>query len=156
MGKADRYSAFVWFVFSLLASYQSYRLGMGSLHQPGPGFVFFWTAIIVAMLSLAVVIKSFVEKTGEERKEERVFAMKGVRKVTLVVTALLLYALLIERVGFVILTFLLLIFLLKAIEKKPWLLTLLVGVTVTAVSYLLFEVALQSQLPKGLLGRLGF
>jgi putative tricarboxylic transport membrane protein len=156
MSKADRYSASVWFVLCVFVSYLSYKLGMGSLHEPGPGFVFFWTAIIVAVLSLAVVVKSFKKKLGENEGEERLLNMRGTKKVVLVLIALLLYALLFEMVGFVILTFLLLVFLLKAIEKKTWLLTLLVGISVTAASYLVFETALQSQLPKGLLGPIGF
>lgn len=156
MSKADRFSASVWFIFSLLVSYFSYKLGMGSLHQPGPGFVFFWTAIIVAMLSLAVVVMSFVEKSKKEEKEGHIFRIAGVKKVALVVMALLLYTLFMELAGFIIITLLLLVFLLRVIEKKTWLLALSVGVTVTTLSYLVFETVLQCQLPKGLLEHIGF
>jgi putative tricarboxylic transport membrane protein len=156
MSKADRYSASVWFLLSVFVSYQAHKLGMGSLYEPGPGFVFFWTAIIVALLSLAVVIKSFAERSREEEKEGPSLTKTGVKKVVLVLIALFLYALLLEWVGFIVVTLLLLVYLLWAIEKKPWSLTLLVGVALTAAAYLVFETALQSQLPKGLLGRLGF
>jgi putative tricarboxylic transport membrane protein len=155
MSKADRYSAFVWFIFSVLASHQSYKLGMGSLHQPGPGFVFFWTATIVALLSLAVVLRSFVEKPEEEGKN-RLPGSVGAKKALFVLIALFLYALLLERVGFVLVTFLLLLFLLRTIEKKPWWLSLLAGVAITAATYFVFETALQSQLPKGLLEYMRF
>ena len=156
MNKADRFSASVWFIFSLFVSYFSYKLGMGSLRQPGPGFVFFWTAIIVAMLSLAVVVMSFVEKPKKEEKEGHIFRIVGVKKVALVVIALLLYTLFMESAGFIIMTLLLLVFLLRVIEKKTWLLALSVGVTVTTLSYLVFETVLQCQLPKGLLEYIGF
>jgi putative tricarboxylic transport membrane protein len=129
---------------------------MGSLHEPGPGFVFFWTAVVVGLLSLGVVAQSFVGKAVEEENEGRIFTKAGARKVALVVIALFLYALLLEWVGFVIVTLLLMVFLLRVIEKKPWWLTLLTAVTITVVAYLVFEMALQSNLPKGLLEHLGF
>ena len=156
MSRADRYSASVWFLLSVFVSYQSYKLGMGSLHEPGPGFVFFWTAVIVALLSLAVVVQSFIGKTGEKEKEEAVWMKEGGRKVGLALIALFLYAVLFEWVGFVIVTLLLMVFFLRVIEKKPWWLTLLTGVTITVAAYLVFEAALQSNLPKGLLEHLGF
>jgi putative tricarboxylic transport membrane protein len=156
MSRADRYSASFWFLLSVFVSYQSYKLGMGSLHEPGPGFVFFWTAVIVGLLSLAVVVQSFIEKAGDEENEGRIFTKGGARKVILVIIALFLYALLLERLGFVIMTLLLMLFLLRVIEKKPWRLALLTGITITIVAYLVFEMALQSNLPKGLLEHVGF
>lgn len=156
MSRVDRYSASVWLLLSVFVSYQSYKLGMGSLHEPGPGFVFFWTAVIVGLLSLAVVVQSFVGKPGEKEKEEAVLMKAGAGKVILVLIALFLYALLLEWVGFIIVTLLLMVFLLRVIEKKPWWLTLLTGVTITVAAYLVFETALQSNLPKGLLEHLGF
>jgi hypothetical protein len=42
------------------------------------------------------------------------------------------------------------------IEKKGWPFAVLVSLIVTALSYLIFEMALQSQLPKGLLEFLSF
>lgn len=154
MSKTDQLSGSVWFVFSLFSCYLSYKLGLGSLYQPGPGFVFFWTAIVVAVLSLIVVVKSFTEEPTEEKKVH--FTASGVRKTVFVLLALFLYGLLLEWAGFIVMTLLLLIFLLRAIEKKTWLFTLLMSLTTTALSYLLFETALQSQLPKGLLEYLRF
>jgi putative tricarboxylic transport membrane protein len=129
---------------------------MGSLHEPGPGFVFFWTAVVVGLLSLAVVVQSFVGKAVEGENEGRIFTKAGARKVIFVIIALFLYALLLEWVGFLIMTLLLLVFLLKAIEKKSWFFTLLAGVTITIMAYLIFETALESHLPKGFLEYMGF
>jgi putative tricarboxylic transport membrane protein len=143
MSRVDRYSASAWFLLSVFVSYQSYKLGMGSLRVPGPGFVFFWTAVIVG-------------KPGEKEKEGAVLMKAGAGKVIRVLIALFLFALLLEWVGFVIVTLLLMVFLLRVIEKKPWWLTLLTGVTITVAAYLVFETALQSNLPKGMLEHLGF
>jgi len=56
-----------------------------------------------------------------------------------------------ETVGFILMTLVLFIYLLGVIEKKKWVFTIFVSVIVTVIAYLVFEVWLQSQLPKGLL-----
>jgi putative tricarboxylic transport membrane protein len=155
MGKADKISGFFWLLFSLFVSYESYRLGLGSVHQPGPGFFFFWTGIAVALLSVVVILRSFGTQAPEEEKEGPT-GKRTTTKVILVLVALFLYAILMERLGFVIVTLLLFCFLLGVIEKKKWWFAILVSLAVTVLAYLLFEVGLQSQLPKGLLDFLRF
>jgi len=154
MAKADRLSGLFWCFFSIFISYESYRLGLGTVYQPGPGFLFFWTGIVVALLALVVVVKSFM--AGPEEAQERLFTKGSVAKVVYVLLALFLYAVLIEPIGFIIVTLLLFLFLLGVIEKKGWLYTCLMSILVTGLAYLVFETALQSQLPKGLLEFLRF
>ena len=155
MGKADRISGFFWFIFSIFGAYQSYKLGLGTLHQPGPGFLFFWTGTLLAILSLVVILISFGKPPPSEEKESSL-GKWNVSKVVFVLSSLFLYALLIEHLGFLIVTLLLFLFLLGVIEKKRWSYTILVSLVVTAMSYLLFEVGLQSQLPRGILDFLRF
>lgn len=155
MGKVDRISGAFWFLFSLFISYQSYKLGLGSVRQPGPGFLFFWTGIVMAILSLVVISTSF-KKQSIEGFRKSVLVGSNIAKLLLVLASLLLYALLIEWLGFLIVTLLLFIFLLRVIEKKKTWFAVLVGLAVTISSYLLFELGLQSQLPKGLLEFLRF
>jgi len=155
MGKADRISGLFWFIFSVFGAYQSYQLGLGTLHQPGPGFLFFWTGTLVAVLSLAVIVRSFGKPPRIEGKESSL-GKWNVSKVVLVLASLFLYALLLEHLGFLIVTLLLFLLILGVIEKKRGSYTLLVSLIVTAASYLLFEVGLQSQLPKGILDFLRF
>jgi len=155
MGKADRISGFFWFIFSVFGAYQSYKLGLGTLHQPGPGFLFFWTGTLVAILSLIVISRSFRKPSLVEERESS-FGKWNISKVAFVLSSLFLYALLMEHLGFLIVTLLLFLFLLGVIEKKSWSYTTLVSLVVTAMSYLLFEVGLRSQLPKGILDFLRF
>jgi putative tricarboxylic transport membrane protein len=136
-------------------SYESYKLGLGTLHQPGPGSLFFWTGIVTAILSLIVVLMSFKKPSPEEAKEP-IFGKGNVAKIVLVLISLFLYAFLMEWLGFLIVTLLFFIFLLGVIEKKRWSFAVLVSLIVTAMSYLVFETGLQSQLPKGLLEFLRF
>lgn len=154
MGKVDRISGTFWFLFSVFVGYHSYRLGLGTLRMPGPGFLFFWTAIFIAVLSLIDMGRSLKE-AGEGAKEGTA-GRSNVTKVVLVLLSLFLYVVLIERLGFVLVTLLLFLFLLAVIERKKWSFAVVVSVIVTALSYLVFEAALKSQLPKGLLDSLQF
>jgi putative tricarboxylic transport membrane protein len=150
MGKADRASGCFWFFFSLFGIYQSYKLGLGTLHQPGSGFLFFWTGALVAILSLVVIIRSYRELSPAEAKEAG-FGKWNVGKTALVLVALFVYTALLDVLGFLIVTFLLFVFLLGIVEKKKWIFAVSVSLVVTVLAYLLFETGLQSELPKGLL-----
>ncbi len=156
MGKSDRVSGSFWFLFCLFIVYQSYKLGLGNLYEPGPGFLFFWTGIVVALMALVVVVQSFRAQPEEEAAGEAPTEKRSATKVILVLVALFAYAGLMEYLGFFIVTLLLFIFLLGIIEKKRWWFAVAVSVAVTLFAYLLFETALQSQLPKGILESLRF
>jgi len=155
MGKSDRVSGSFWFLFCLFIIYESYRLGLGNVYQPGPGFLFFWTGIVVAIMSLIVVLQSFSSQADEEAREAPT-GKRAAIKVILVLVSLFVYAALMEYLGFFIVTLLLFMFLLGVIEKKKWWFAVVVSVAVTLFSYLIFETALQSQLPKGILSSLRF
>jgi putative tricarboxylic transport membrane protein len=155
MGTADLISGVFWLLFSVFISIESYRLGLGNLHQPGPGFIFFWTAVAMGVLSIVVFVRAWARKKTRE-PESPIFGKENILKIILVLVSLFLYAFFMETLGFIPITLLLFIFLLGMIEKKKWGLTIFASVVVTGISYLLFEIWLKSQLPKGLLEFLRF
>ena len=73
-------------------------------------------------------------------------------KVLFVLIALVLYGCLMNFLGFLIVTFLLMAFLLRFIEPHPW--KSVIGWTLVGSvgSYLVFEVWMKLRLPKGFLG----
>ena len=154
MSKADRISGIFVLLFGCFMGYQSYRSGLGTLHKPGPGFLFFWTSIILVGLSLVVIIRAFVQKEGEQLSIFGPF--KEYWKAILVMVFSALYALFMEPIGFIPVTLAFFLVVLGVIEKKSWVYTILVSLAVTVAAYLLFEVWLKSQLPKGLLESLRF
>ena len=155
MGKADRISGVFWLCFSILMIIQSYRLGLGKVNHPGPGFLFFWVNIVLGIMSLVVLFKAWAGKK-KEGAQPAIFEGQKMLKIIFVLLALFIYVLLIETVGFIPMTFLVFVFLLGIIEKKKWFFTVFVSVVVTVISYLIFEVWLQCMLPRGLLVSLRF
>jgi putative tricarboxylic transport membrane protein len=155
MGKADRISGLFWMLFAVVVCVEAYRMGLGTLRRPGPGLLFFWAGVLLASLSLILQVQAWMAK-GKAVVAERHFAGRNLGKIFLVLAAAFLYVFLMEKLGFIIMTLLLFLFLLGIVEKRGWPLTILVSAAVTAGAYLLFEIALQSQLPKGFLEFLRF
>jgi putative tricarboxylic transport membrane protein len=152
VGKADRISGAFWFVFGVFVTLESYRMGLGTLRRPGPGFLFFWAGILMAILSLIVLSRAWADSRREALPTKAIFGPIDIRKILLVSASVFLYAFFMERLGFIPVTLLLLLFLLGVIERKGITFSVFVSVVVTAAAYLIFEILLHSQLPKGFLG----
>ncbi|MGA2465922.1 MAG: tripartite tricarboxylate transporter TctB family protein [Thermodesulfobacteriota bacterium] len=153
--RLDLISGFFWFSFSILAALGSYQLNLGSWQKPGSGFLPFGAACLLGIFSFIIFLQAlWTEKRiakGEAWPEP-----KGWPKAVLVLCTLLGYALCLERVGFIIATFLLLCLLLKTIEPQTWPKTIIFSFFGSLLSYLIFQTFLKAQLPAGLLAGLGF
>ncbi|HEY6368775.1 MAG TPA: tripartite tricarboxylate transporter TctB family protein, partial [Candidatus Binatia bacterium] len=91
-------SALFWIALGILVCYEATRLGLGSVTEPGSGFIFFWLGLILVILSLAALAESL--RSSEEIVQET-REMNWI-KITLVLLSLLLYAFFLERLGFVL------------------------------------------------------
>jgi putative tricarboxylic transport membrane protein len=150
MGKAEQISGIFWMTFGAVIAFESWRLGLGSLRQPGPGFLNFWAGLGLAGMALADLIQTRAVSKGEQPGKPAA-RDQNTRKILPFLVSVFLYAALMETLGFILVTFLLFLFLLGVIERKHWRFTIPVSIAVTAVSYLIFEVWLMSQLPRGIL-----
>jgi putative tricarboxylic transport membrane protein len=140
--------ALFWVALGILVCYGATQLGLGSVTEPGPGFIFFWSGLILVILSLMALAESL--GSSEEIAEET-GAMNWV-KIGLVLLSLVLYAFFLERLGFVITTFVLLTFLLSWIERTNWAQSLGVATAAALGSFAIFELWLKIRLPRGIFG----
>lgn len=131
--------------------YGGYDLGLGSLHDPGGGFIFFWVGVITIGLSFGVLILSIRKKTvrGEMKA---IWTEISWKKTTPVLAALFIYAYLFTPLGFILSTIFLLIFLFKAVEPQKWSWAIFGAIVSTLAAYGLFRLWLNCQLPQGFLG----
>jgi putative tricarboxylic transport membrane protein len=141
-------SALFWVAVGLLTCYGATRLGLGSVTEPGVGFIFFWSGLILVILSLIVLADSI--RSSEDTVRE--MGEMNWAKIALVLFSLLLYAFFLERLGFVLTTFVLMSFLLGCIEGTKWVRSLGVAGAAALASYAIFELWLKIRLPKGLFG----
>lgn len=151
MKTRDVISSLFWMAMGLGISYGGYDLDVGTLRDPGAGFIFFWIGVIMIGLSLVILIKAVREKGVAD---ELNVLWQGIRwqKVLLVLASLFVYTYLLTPLGFILTTTLLLVFLFKAVEPQKWSWAILGAVVCTLAAYGLFHTWLGCQLPQGLLG----
>jgi len=148
--KQDIISSLFWMVIGGGVCYGGYDLELGTLRDPGSGFMFFWVGIIMMGLSLSIFLRAMREKskTGEMKL---IWSEVQWKKIIAVIIALFLYAYAFNTLGFIFCTTLILIFLFKAVEPQRWSVAVLGAILSTLSAYLVFQLWLGSQLPKGLL-----
>ena len=157
MGRPDQFSSLFWFVLGLAVIFLSYRLGLGTLTSPGPGFLPFWCALILSVLSLGVFFhRLLLPSGGESQKVWKLWG--GVRwlRGVFVVSALLVYTLVFTSLGYLLSTLVLLLFLFKAIEPQRWTVAIGGAILASFISFVLFALWLDVQLPRGILERFLF
>lgn len=140
--------ALFWVALGILVCYGASQLGLGSVTEPGSGFIFFWSGLILVILSLIALAESL--RSSEEIAQET--GGMNWAKIGLVLFSLVLYAFFFERLGFVATTFVLLMFLLRWIERITWARSLGVASAAALGSFSIFELWLNIRLPKGILG----
>jgi putative tricarboxylic transport membrane protein len=142
----DRVYGVVVLCLGLAILWQGRNLTIGGFRNPGSGLFPALIAGIMILLSLLLVI--FPQKKG--RNVPTVSARSFLR-ISAVFGSLLLYALFLETLGFLILSFVLTTFLFIAFGSGRYGLAIVKALVFTGLAYLLFEVLLKSNLPKGIL-----
>jgi putative tricarboxylic transport membrane protein len=146
----DRFSSLVLFAAGMMTALWSLKYGFGSLSEPGVGFITFFAGAILALLALLLFFSSFRGKKPAGLRE--LWAGLDATKVLYVLGLLVAYAVLLRPVGFPLCTFILLFLLFRVKGSYRTWTMVLVSFFVTAISYLVFQVWLQVQLPRGILG----
>jgi putative tricarboxylic transport membrane protein len=150
VGRILLYCNLFWVLFSLVTCVEAYRLNLGTIHEPGPGFFPFGAGFIMLLLSLAALLKS----VGKKRKVEETSRQETFRwwNILIILTAITAYALSLEKIGFLINTFLFMCLLLKVVEPQTWKTAIIGGLITTLAANLVFNVVFRTQIPKGILG----
>jgi putative tricarboxylic transport membrane protein len=143
-------SSLVWLGIAILICIGSFRLSLGSFRNPGPGFFPFIAGLIVAVLALAIHLQSRGKASAKETKGPLWADKKRIQKMVFTTLALLAYGVGMDYLGFLVSTFIFLAFLLRMIEPQRWSLVLLESALASGISYLIFDIWLQAQLPKGI------
>jgi putative tricarboxylic transport membrane protein len=146
--RRDLGAAAVLLAFGLFAVTQARGLKFGTVVAPGPGFFPLSLAAALCLTSLALLVSAWHAASGGavvSSAGRRRFAVMGT------LAALLVYALVLEQLGFLLATFGLLVFFFKVLQRQRWLVAVGGAVATALVSHLVFKVWLGVNLPGGLL-----
>ena len=137
-------------VFSLLMAWTAYGLGLGGITQPAPGFFPFWISSCLALTSMALLVQSLREE--ESARSLPWFEFSVFWPVLAVIAAPATFGILLEHIGFLPATFLMLAVFWFGIDGQPPVRGLLITATSAVCAYLLFDKLLGVHFPRGLLG----
>lgn len=155
MKKRDRASSLFWMGFGVLFVISAWQQGLLRRGVPGPGFLPFICGIVLIGLSLMVLIPTLgAGKNGKGGggEQEKFFPEKGSRRrLAYALTALVAYGICLPYLGFLLTTFVFMLFMLRLMEPQKWIWVFLLSLSTAILAYLLFA-AMEVQLPQGILG----
>lgn len=150
MKRTEQISSIIFLIFAAITIVLSARIPMGNVSKPGPGFLPFWLGIILAFISIFLWVQSARHIIPGRRPQASSFNSQRVKDVVLTAASLTAFSLLIEYLGFLICSVILLFLLFRVIGKQKWLPSIVWTILATSASHLLFKVALKVQFPKGI------
>lgn len=126
---------------------------LGSFRAPGPGFVAFLAGILIGGVGAIMIFsKSISMGRAKGAAHGTGQGISAVSRKSLAYTMMLLvaYAILMVPFGYILSTFLVMFGLFFDWEKRNWFWSVFFSITASFVSYLVFEVWLHCQLPRGI------
>jgi len=133
-----------WLVLGLYFVQQGRELRLGSISSPGTGFMPFVVGLVLIGFCTASAVPLFMATA--KRHPERL-QIQRLRDPAIVVAAMIAYVLVLERIGFVASTAILIVFLTLIVGRTTLLRATIVGVLAPAVCYLVFGMLLGVRLP---------
>jgi len=151
MKRRETVTLLLWLAFCAFVCIEALRLGLGTFGMPGPGLIPFGASLCTGLIALVLIVTGRSKRPPQETVS--FFEGKRVRKVLYVVCALFLFPFLLSQIGLFLCTLLFVGFSLKTIEPQRWRSVLILSIGAAFACYLLFDVFLRIQLPKGILIR---
>jgi putative tricarboxylic transport membrane protein len=151
MKKRDLVSSVVWMVMGALFMAGALQQGLMRKGVPGPGFLPFISGLALTVISLFVLIPALGRR--EQEKGIPFFPEKNsLKKLSLALCALFAFGFALLHAGYVLTTFVFMLFMAQIMEPRPWLTAVLMAFLTAGLSYLLFVSLLEVQLPEGVFG----
>ena len=139
----DRISGSVLALFALLVIWESRHLPFGTFRQPGPAFVPILLAILLLMFAVSLMLTS----GGAPLLSSIQWTEWRHAIAILVASVFSVFAM--ERLGYRLTIVLTLMFLVKFIEHRGWILSLVFAMSMSFGSFFLFYTMLRVPLPQG-------
>lgn len=146
----DQWTSLFWLVLSVVVCIESLRLGIGTIRNPGMGFMPFGTSGLLGILSVCLFVQTIVRKDRSEIKS--IFLGTLWKRVILVLIALLIYSRLLPLTGYLISTFLVMSFLFWIVKGQRWWWVVFSSILSTISTYYFFSKWLGCQFPEGPFG----
>jgi hypothetical protein len=130
----------------------AWKSKIGFFREPGPGFVAFISGIFVSMIGLVMGLSELLSKISLRSSTDlnQTFSIASWPRLIYTMVLLLSYALLLNTLGYILTTFLVMWGLFYDREKSRWVSSGLASLISVGVTYLVFQVWLRCQFPRGI------
>ena len=142
----DRLSAGVLALFALFVIFESRQLPLGTFRHPGPAYVPVLLALLLLLFAILILF------TASRAPKLSSLHWTEWRHAVAILACSVFSVFAIERIGYRLTMLLMLAFLVKLVEKRDWILSLLFSFSLSWGSYFLFYTLLRVPLPQGPLG----
>lgn len=143
-GKAERIVAGVVVLLAAYVIRESLRMPLGRTDQPGPGFYPLVLGLLLCAAGLILLLQLLLQPL-----DRKAYTQIGGRDVFAIVLALMIAALLFERLGFIVTVGLFLFALLRVLSPLGWIKSGVAGVTTAIIASIFFQKILGVPLPTG-------
>jgi len=141
------------FLFGAVTTLLSLRMPIGTFRIAGTGMFPLFLGILLMILSVAFILKIFFQgKAAEVKKEPSPESSESPLQMILFLGTMALATLFFNKLGYPLVSFLLMLSLLRILGIKRWGLNILISVVTAVGSYLLFVKWLDIPMPKGWIG----
>ncbi len=142
---------FCWVGIGAGICFLAWRVHLGTFREPGPGFVAFVSGLSISVVGLIMVLSQILPRIYSNDRFDLGLTFQNISWLRLGYTMALLfgYGVFLNSLGYTITTLLVMCGLLYDRRRNNWASSLLNSAVVAVGSYLLFEVWLRSQLPRG-------
>ena len=139
-------------LFGAVTAYFSMRMPVGTFRAAGSGLFPLGLGILLMGLSIVLLIKAGAQRKPVAEKKPSDELSQPTKQVILFTSAIALAILLFKELGYPLMSFLLLLALLRILGVRSWAYSLSLSLLTATGAYLLFVVWLQIPLPKGWIG----
>ena len=139
-------------LFGAVTAYFSLRMPVGTFRTAGSGLFPLGLGILLMGLSIVLLIKAGAQRKPVAEKKPSDELSQPTKQVILFTSAIALAILLFKELGYPLMSFLLLLALLRILGVRSWAYSLSLSLLTATGAYFLFVVWLQIPLPKGWIG----
>lgn len=139
-----------WMAMGTVICVLALQFDLGSFRGPGPGFVAFLAGIFIACVGAVMALsRGLSRRRGKDLSPPAQTAIAWGR-LAYTMGLLVAYAIMMDPVGYIVSTYLVMFGLFFDWEQKNWFWSAFFAVAASLVSYLVFEIWLHCQLPRGI------
>lgn len=139
-----------WLGLSVAIMFFSYRLGLGKLHNPGPGLFPFLLGGALFLVTCYFLLQWSLKRVAPDEAELKKAVWQNYRKACFVLLSLFGFALALEELGYLITSSFLMVLLFGVMNPKKWKLAIVASVVTSLITYFGF-ISLGVRFPAGIL-----